>query len=192
VNGMCQGGGCPDGRPQCGTTCCQTGETCLQGLACCPTAQVCGTGTNAICCPQAATCVNGLCECDEPGALACGDQCVACEGGTVNSDTCMCECPPDKVLNNGQCVVSAGCTSGSSCGACTNPDTGQPETCLCSTLAGGTGTFCFKSALCASSCAECVNFPGTVCVQEERCPAGFPMACATPCQAGEPCPPFPF
>jgi hypothetical protein len=115
VNGVCQGGGgCTGGTTPCGTQCCQPGETCLQGLACCPTAQVCGTGTSAICCPPAASCVNGLCECDDPGALACGDQCVGCEGGTVNSETCLCECPIGHTLC-GTGTSATCCPSGQEC-----------------------------------------------------------------------------
>jgi len=118
VGGVCQGG-CPIGTTPCGTQCCQTGETCLQGLACCPTAQVCGTGAFAICCPSAATCVDGFCESDDPDALACGDQCVACEGGMINSEACLCECPSGTTLIGSTCCPTARvCGTGTSLTCC--------------------------------------------------------------------------
>jgi hypothetical protein len=132
VGGGCEGS-CQSGTTPCGTQCCQTGETCLHGLACCPTAKVCGTGDFAICCKgDAQTCVDGSCQCDDPGALPCGDQCVACEGGTVNSETCLCECPSTTTLIGSTCCSNLRvCHTGTSviccpdgCG-CTDPTNGE-------------------------------------------------------------------
>jgi hypothetical protein len=200
VAGECQGeGGCPPGTTECGTQCCQTGETCLQGLACCPNAQVCGTGTSAICCPSAATCVDGFCECDDPGSLACGDQCVACEGGTVNSETCLCECPSGTTLIGSTCCPNAQlcgtgtsatcCAAGQECvdGVCSGGEPictpSCPSGCDCGERADGTGTVCTDCTTgCAlvTSCEQCS--PGTICVVEVpgNPPGGF--LCGNPCR----------
>jgi hypothetical protein len=168
VAGECQGeGGCPPGTTECGTQCCQTGETCLQGLACCPNAQVCGTGTSAICCPSAATCVDGFCECDDPDALACGDQCVACEGGTVNSETCLCECPSGTTLIGSTC-----CPTAQLCGTGTSATCCQPgDTCVNGACQGGEVT-CTPGEPCgpnnAGRCWNNANDSGTTC----SCPGG--------------------
>jgi hypothetical protein len=177
VAGECQGeGGCPPGTTECGTQCCQTGETCLQGLACCPTAQVCGTGTSAICCPSAATCVDGFCECDDPDALACGDQCVACEGGTVNSESCLCECPSGTTLIGSTCCPNAQvCATGTTLACCA-----QGEQCG----AGGCGPACVSNGgtcnadtdccngFCNSNiCASCRSIGGTCTAIIQCCPS---------------------
>jgi hypothetical protein len=100
MGGECQGGGCPSGTTPCGTQCCQTGETCLHGIACCPDAQVCGTGAFAICCTDPAhTCVDGFCECD-PGTTPCAGGCcpptTTCCPTVPGEATC---CVPPEVCN---------------------------------------------------------------------------------------------
>jgi hypothetical protein len=99
VGGMCQGG-CRSGTTPCGTQCCQTGETCLHGIACCPDAQVCGTGAFAICCTDPAhTCVDGFCECD-PGTTPCAGGCcpptTSCCPTVPGEATC---CVPPEACN---------------------------------------------------------------------------------------------
>jgi hypothetical protein len=160
--------------------CKRNGKHCTRNNQCCSKNCSSGTcacqqnggscGNNSQCC--SGNCVNGTCSACPVGTTPCGTQC--CQTG----ETC----------NNDQCVVSAGCTADTSCGACIDPATGQPQPCFCATLEGGTGTFCFHSPFCASSCDECRSFPSAVCVQREVCRniSGFPFACGFPCRAGLP------
>src|SRR3954451_2826339 len=56
VNGTCSA--CTAGTTPCGTQCCQTGETCVNG-ACCPNAQVCDINppfSDVMCCAPGSVC----------------------------------------------------------------------------------------------------------------------------------------
>ena len=188
---------CPEGQTRCGDRCvnlktnerhcgscrnrCRSTQTCCGGR--CVNLQTnerhCGSCFNR--------CAGEGEEGDECVAGVCQGGCppVACKGGTVNPNTCQCECPPDTVLNNGQCIASAGCTSGTpGCGTCTHPEHGTTD-CLCATLADGSGTFCYYGGLCTSSCADCMRVPEWVCVQSQFCPEL--VACVYPCPNGGPC-----
>jgi len=114
---------CPAGQTRCNERCvnlqrnerhcgecfnrCAEETTCVNG-ACCPNAQVCGTGTSLTCCAEGQECVGG---------------------------TCAASCPPDtKLCNNGQC---ASCCDNADCIGCATCQSGTC-TCGGTVLANGT------------------------------------------------------
>jgi hypothetical protein len=175
---------------------CPSGTT-LIGSTCCPTAKVCGTGASAICCKgDAQSCVEGVCQCDDPGTLPCGEQCVGCEGGTVNSETCLCECPSGTTLIGSTCCPNARvCGSGTSVTCC--PEGQQCEGDVCSEPCRPNGDSCTNHDECCSNncvsgtCAACPagsTLCGDNCVT--NCPSGRtlnPSTCECDCTSGTPC-----
>jgi hypothetical protein len=205
VGGMCDGGGgCPDGRPQCGTQCCSTGETCVHGTICCPNARVCDPGTSATCCAETQECVGGVCRCppdpactEESGgnwdfsvcACLCSDgiaRCgnVCCEPGETCVDGVCGPCPPGETVCTGCACETLVCqgTSGAATGC--NPSAVSGG--FCYAAGEGVGTVCACGfGACVSDCSECANIdPSFVCVIEPRCAEvgpGLGFQCVVPC-----------
>ena len=138
--------GCPEGKSRCGVRCvnldrnenhcgecfnrCAAEETCVNG-ACCPNAQVCGTGTSLTCCAEGQECVGGTCaaSCPPDTKLCNNGQCANCCdnadcSGCATCQSGTCACPSGTVLVNGACARS--CTGGASCptGFCYGTDQG--------------------------------------------------------------------
>jgi Stigma-specific protein, Stig1 len=163
VAGVCQGG-CPSGTIECGTECCQTGETCVNGT-CCPNARVCGTGTSVTCCAEGEECVRGVClgSCTPGTTGCCSGEPGSCfelvGGGTVCARRGSChkdaaatqpiancnDCPPGSL-----CAVGGDCPNASVIcvlGSCV-PPTG-PNGVICTCPDGFTFETC-TSADCSS------------------------------------------
>jgi hypothetical protein len=113
--------------------------------------------------------VGGVCQCPT-GQEICGGRCVtSCGSGQqLNPTTCTCEC----VVGSNYCQSVEGCGGGGA---------------FCRELLDGSGTVCTSGVhsciggATAPTCADCAQFPGSVCVKplpDSGCPQG---QCAQPC-----------
>jgi len=148
----------PDAGPECGVTCCASGEVCAN-TTCCNPNDLCGQ----TCCPQPGICLNGNECCD--ALHTCGGHCCAGFQQCCNGSCCA-----------GTCVAGVCCTADRSCGtaccaqgfACTDPAHG---TCM----ACGAGEHgCARVGNNPTCCAD-----GTDCCANGECCAGGTACCAT-------------
>lgn len=128
VNSTCAA--CPSETTPCGTECCQTGATCVNGT-CCPNAQVCGTGTSLTCCPSGQECADGVCRqpcipastptttCSQCCSGTCqpGGSIMVCCTGLGGSCTFPGECCGSTTCDttDGTCCSMEECTTDSDC-----------------------------------------------------------------------------
>src|SRR5215216_5363465 len=137
---------CPEGKTACNERCvnldrnenhcgecfnrCAEETTCVNG-ACCPNAQVCGTGTSLTCCAEGERCVDGVCG---PACVSNGGDCTAnseCCSGNCSNSIC---CASGRVgLSNGTCALP--CSGAEVC-----PNCGSVGPSCAAADAGG--TFC--------------------------------------------------
>jgi stigma-specific protein Stig1 len=117
----------------------------------------------------------------------CKGRCVNLQRNERHCGSCFNRCAEGQECVGGECQGGepAGCTPGTVCGRCTQPDGGTVQ-CSCADLAGATGTVCFSGGFNSQLCHEegCGDHPGTVCVQFPETGA---RACVFPCVDGEPC-----
>jgi hypothetical protein len=152
VNSKCAA--CPSETTPCGTECCQTGATCVDGT-CCPEAQVCDTGTTLACCAEGEQCgVDGVCgpACvSDGGSCSSGSDCcsgLVCKGRS-GQGTCVASCIPPNAIpcdtgGAGVCPPQPGCggcvrehSTGVGYCASLRPTLGCTTSCDCPT-----GQFC--------------------------------------------------
>jgi len=171
VNKTCAA--CPSGTTPCGTECCQTGASCVDGT-CCPDAQVCATGTTLTCCAEGEQCVEGVCgpACIPLGSGPCTDFAQCCGISVCDANGTCC------ASGNQRCTVDSECCGDFTC---------QESQCLPVCLENG--FICSTSGPPPCCSGSCVN--GTC-----ACPSGTVElsngTCARPCDPGadEPCPEF--
>jgi hypothetical protein len=110
----------------CGVICPQ-GRTCVTGV-CCPTAQICGSGTSATCCASGQTCLPAgstgeLTCCPEGQVCGTGATATCCTGGQICEPTGTPRCcyaggatpPIPCAIMPSQCCFDAVCIGGTRC-----------------------------------------------------------------------------
>ena len=196
---------------ECGTSCCEAGETCEAGVCipCSPSCEGASCGDDSGCgypcggpCPGPnEICVDGSCLCQ---FLICNDSCCAageicdagqctpctpsCEGASCGDSSgcgfpCMGPCPdPDEYCNQGMCVCSFDICGDSCCGDDEICDAGQCVPCSPSCE----GKDCGDDSGCGYPCTGPCPNPNEVCIFGV-CSCEFMFCAGACCAEGETC-----
>jgi hypothetical protein len=105
---------CPSDQTPCGSSCCTSGQTCVNGICqatCSNNSLLCGS----ICCNSGLVCLSpGVCGCPA-GQTECSGACRDTKNDPSNCGNCSIQCSQGKACQNGKCACPSGeteCESG--------------------------------------------------------------------------------